>query len=116
MMKNYLSPREFRRRFVKVAMLAFGMFTISILIGILGYHYIVKLDWVSAFLNASMILGGMGPVADLTNNDQKIFAGLYALFSGVAFLGSVAIFLSPIIHRFLVRFHMDIDPDEGSYD
>jgi hypothetical protein len=78
-------------------------------IGMLGYHYWGHLKWVDAFLNASMILGGMGPVDVLDNDAAKIFAGCYAIFSGVMFLSSIAIFLAPILHRFLHRMHLDED-------
>lgn len=108
----YLSKPEFRRRFTKTGLIAFSIFVFSLSMGILGYHFIVELSWIDAFLNASMILGGMGVIADLKTNAQKIFAACYALFSGVAFLSSMAIFLSPLIHRFLHRFHIDIKNEE----
>lgn len=114
--KFLLSKSDFRKRFSKVALLAFAIFGFSISVGTIGYRFIVNLDWVDAFLNASMILGGMGQIADLTTVSQKLFAALYALFSGVAFLSSMAIFLSPIIHRFLTRFHMDIKSDDDLYE
>lgn len=80
--------------------------------GVLGYHFIVKLNWVDAFLNASMILGGMGQYSELNDDSEKIFAALYALFSGVTFLTSMTIFLAPVIHRFLQKFHIDFDQGE----
>ena len=106
-----LSNREFRIKFAKSALFALGIFTVSMAIGIFGYHYIVKLDWVDAFLNASMILGGMGQVSDLKDNSEKIFAALYALFSGVTFLSSITIFIAPVIHRLLQKFHIDLDDE-----
>jgi hypothetical protein len=107
--KSYLTKKEFTKRFIITCAIAAGVFLFSILIGILGYHYIVKLDWIDAFLNASMILGGMGQVSDLKNNSEKIFAAFYALFSGVTFLSSVSIFMAPLIHRFLNKY---LVPDE----
>lgn len=104
----YLSKQEFRKRFAKSGVFAFAIFFVSLLTGVMGYHYIVDLSLIDAFLNASMILGGMGVVSELKTDGQKIFAACYALFSGVAFLSSMAIFLSPLIHRFLHKFHMDI--------
>ena len=106
---RYLSKKEFRKRFIRSGLFATGIFLISILTGILGYHFIVKLDWVDAFLNASMILGGMGQYSELKDNSEKLFAAFYALFSGVTFLTSMTIFLAPVIHRFLKKFHVDTD-------
>ncbi len=105
------STKQFRHRLLKTGLFSLFMFGTSLAIGICGYHYIAGLRWVDSFLNASMILGGMGPVDALKNDTSKIFAGCYSLFSGVAFLSSSAIFLTPILHRFLHKFH--IDPDEG---
>lgn len=109
---RYLSKKDFKKRFLETALLAFGIFFVSILIGILGYHYIVGLEWIDAFLNASMILGGMGQITELHGNGEKIFAACYALFSGVTFLSSMAIFLSPLIHRLLRRFHLEFKGDD----
>jgi len=111
---GYLSKKEFTKRFAKSGLLAFGIFMFSILTGVLGYHFIVKLNWVDAFLNASMILGGMGQYSELKDNSEKIFAALYALFSGVTFLTSMTIFLAPVIHRFLQKFHIDFDDTQES--
>jgi hypothetical protein len=79
----------------------------ALMMGVLGYHYIARLSWIDALLNASMILTGMGPVATLTDTPSKLFASAYALFSGVVFLSSVGIVLSPVFHRILHRFHLD---------
>jgi hypothetical protein len=108
--KARLAPRpKFRKRLLIAGLLSFTIFTSSLLIGVFGYHYLAELPWVDSFLNASMILGGMGPVDLLKNDASKIFAGCYSLFSGVAFLSSMAIFLTPILHRFLHKFHLDIE-------
>jgi hypothetical protein len=85
---------------------------ISLLIGVLGYHYIAHLNWVDSLLNASMILTGMGPVDRLESDAAKIFASIYSIFSGVAFLSTVAIFFSPIAHRLLHLLHVEEDSDE----
>jgi len=77
------------------------------LLGIFGYHYIAHLAWIDAIHNASMILSGMGPVASIENTAGKLFSSFYALFSGVAFITSVGIFLSPAIHRFLHKIHLE---------
>lgn len=107
------TQKQFRNRLLKAGTISFFIFLISLLAGIIGYHFSADFDWVDSFLNASMILGGMGPVGELPNNASKIFAGCYALFSGVAFISSMAIFITPILHRFLHKFHLDEDDIEG---
>jgi hypothetical protein len=87
--------------------IAFGLSACALLIGISGYHWIAGLGWVDAFLDASMILGGMGPVSTLSTPPAKIFAACYALFSGLMFIGIMGITLSPILHRMLHHFHVD---------
>jgi hypothetical protein len=79
----------------------------SLFSGICGYHFTENLSWLDSFLNAAMILGGMGPVATVQTTAGKIFAGCYALYSGLAVLAAVGIMAAPIIHRFLHRFHME---------
>lgn len=111
--KRPLTQKEFKRKYYKLALIAAIIFSVSIAIGILGFHYIVKLDWVDAFLNSSMILGGMGQISELKTDSEKIFAGCYALFSGVTFLTSIAIFISPLLHRVLSRFHIDLDAKDN---
>jgi len=83
------------------------LISISLLIGVGGYHWLAGLGWIDSLLNASMILGGMGPVDSLTNTTAKVFASLYALFSGLVFIAVMGIILSPIIHRILHKFHVD---------
>ncbi len=113
--KTKLASRKvFRHRMLKFSMISFAIFSISLFIGILGYHLLAHLRWVDSFLNASMILGGMGPVDELMTKEAKIFAGMYSLFSGVAFLSSMALFLTPILHRFMHKFHLDLDEDTKS--
>ena len=73
-----------------------------------GYHFLERLPWLDAFLNASMILSGMGPVGELKTTAGKIFAGCYALFSGVAFLTSIGLIFAPVFHRFLHKFHLEV--------
>jgi hypothetical protein len=80
--------------------------------GVLGYHHFAGLPWVDALLNASMILGGMGPVDLLTTRRAKLFASAYALFSGVILLASVAVMIAPLVHRFLHRYHLDLDEED----
>ena len=83
--------------------------TISLCIGILGYHYFADLSWIDSLLNASMILTGMGPVTPMYTTSGKLFASMYALFSGIAFLSTIAVFISPILHRFMCKLHLEND-------
>jgi hypothetical protein len=73
----------------------------------IGYHHFEHMDWVDAYVNASMILSGMGPVSVLQTEGGKIFAGSYALFSGIAFLVVIAIIIAPVFHRFMHKFHIE---------
>jgi len=79
----------------------------SVLLGMLGYHVIAGLGWVDSFLNACMLLGGMGPVGELTGNPAKIFAGLFALYAGLVFVVVSCLLLAPMLHRVIHRFHWD---------
>lgn len=80
---------------------------VSLGIGLLGYRHFEQMSWVDAFLNASMILSGMGPPSPLATDQGKWFAGMYALFSGIIFLVVMALVFGPIIRRFFHRFHLD---------
>ena len=110
--QNILTPKDFARRLFRFFLISAGMISISLLLGVLGYHYFAELGWTDSLLNASMILTGMGPVDKLTTHTAKIFASFYALFSGVAFLTTVAVFLSPVIHRLMHMLHVDDDESE----
>jgi hypothetical protein len=79
----------------------------SLTIGVLGYHLLEGLPWLDALLNASMILGGMGPVDALRTDGGKLFASIYALYSGLVVLVAAGILLAPIAHRVMHRMHMD---------
>ncbi len=79
----------------------------ALLIGMLGYRYIAGFDWVDALLEASMILGGMGPINALSTTGAKLFASGYALFSGLIFIAIMGIRLAPVTHRMLHKFHID---------
>jgi hypothetical protein len=105
---------EFFRRMARFAALATGIILVSLGIGILGYHYLEGLSWIDSLLNASMILGGMGPVAPLRTDAGKLFASFYALFSGMVFLVAVGVLIAPIFHRFLHHFHLEIDEGRDS--
>lgn len=103
-----LVPRKvFFGRVLRSLLLAFMLLIIALIIGMSGYHFLANLSWTDSFLNAAMILGGMGPVDILSDKSAKIFAGCYALFSGVMFLSGIAIFFAPILHRFLHKMHIE---------
>jgi len=103
-----LLPRsKFFLRLIKFAFLSLGLIIISLIIGILGYRFSEGMSWVDAFLNAAMLMGGMGQVTVLHSDAGKIFAGVYALYCGFILIVSVAVFLAPIFHRFLHHFHLE---------
>jgi hypothetical protein len=102
----------FLRRLARTFLLAVLIIGGSLSLGVLGYHHFAGLPWVDALLNASMILGGMGPVDLLTTRTAKLFASAYALFSGVILLAAVAVMIAPLVHRFLHRYHLDLDEDD----
>ena len=107
------STDVFVRRLVLNGLIGLLLLVFSLAIGMLGYHYLENLSWIDSLLNASMILGGMGPVNPLQTNTGKIFASFYAIYSGVILLASVGILITPIFHRFLHRFHL-ADESENS--
>jgi hypothetical protein len=108
-----LPRRLFFIRLARYASFSTVLITGSLAIGVLGYHFLNELNWLDSLLNASMILTGMGPVNALKNDGAKWFASFYAIFSGVVFLSTVAVFLSPIVHRFLHRLHLgDVNEQE----
>jgi hypothetical protein len=98
---------RFLRRFLKSVALVGVLLGASLAIGVLGYHTIARLPWIDALLDASMILAGMGPVSELRSDAAKVFASIYALFSGVVFITSVGVAGAPVVHRFLHRFHLE---------
>ena len=108
--KEKLLPRPaFYRRLAIYALISLGFIVVSLLAGILGYRCFEGMSWIDAFVNAAMILGGMGPVGELHSNAGKLFAGLYALYSGLIAIIAVGFLAAPIFHRFLHRFHVEVD-------
>lgn len=99
------------RRYVRRQLRSLGIGLVFIAIGLyagmLGYHYIVGLSWIDAYENAAMILSGMGPLAAPSTFAGKVFAGSYALFSGIAVLAIAGVIAAPLVHRFLHRLHAD---------
>lgn len=102
---------EFARRMLRYDLFAAVIILFSLGLGILGYHYFESLSWINSLLNASMILGGMGPVNILQTNAGKIFASFYTLYSGIILLASVGILATTILHRFFHYFHLDLEND-----
>src|SRR5476649_2613347 len=103
----------FLQRMALSLALAAAMGSVALAIGVLGYRYLAGFEWVDALLDASMILGGMGPVGALHSPAAKVFASAYALFSGLVFIGIMGVTLSPILHRMLHHFHLaDEDLDD----
>ena len=95
------SRKVFARRLARSLAWGMGFVAISLALGTVGYHFTAGLSWVDAELNAAMILTGMGPVSPLTTTEAKLFASVYALFSGVSFLTSVGVIFAPVLHRLL---------------
>ena len=117
--KPLMSHREYQRRLINNGVLSVAFLSISIGMGMLGYHTWGGLGWLDAFYNAAMILTGMGPVDVMPSNAAKLFAGFYALYSGVAFLTFIAVLFAPVYQRFIHQLHLDTteaddDADEAS--
>lgn len=102
-----LPPLAFLRRVWTHVLLAMVVIVCAVGIGTVGYHVTGGLDWLDAFLNASMILSGMGPVDRMDTEGAKLFSALYALFSGLVFIGVSGILTAPWIHRLLHWFHLE---------
>ncbi len=109
-----LLPRHvYLKRLARSICLGLGIIAGSLLIGMLGYHQLEKMSWVDAFVNAAMILGGMGPVNNLQTDAGKIFAGFYALYCGIALITILGIVFAPVIRRFLHKYHLEFMDDDG---
>jgi hypothetical protein len=109
-----LSRGAFLRRLGSHASAALTILVGSLAVGILGYHFLEGLEWIDALVNASMILGGMGPVNELHTVAGKIFASVYALYSGLIVLVVAGVLFAPVFHRFLHRFHLELNDDDIS--
>ena len=102
-----LSHRRFIDRLTVHALGALALVLVTLGLGMAGYHWLEGQSWIDAYLNATMILGGMGPAAELHTNAGKIFAGTYALFAGLVFVVGVGVVLAPVLHRAMHRFHLE---------
>ena len=110
--RQKLAPVEvYYQRIKKNAAFAAIVLSISLVIGVLGYKFTIpQFDWYDSLLNASMILSGMGPVIDssvVLTKEAKVFASIYALFSGITFLSTFGILITPVIHRFFHKLHLE---------
>jgi hypothetical protein len=104
-----LRTREFLRRVGLHFCLATAVMAGSLGLGMIGYMHFEHLAWADAFLNAAMLLGGMGPVESPATLGGKVFAGLYALYAGLVFLVAAGVILAPGVHRLLHQFHWEQD-------
>lgn len=102
-----LSRNQFFKRQFKYFLIVLAIIGGSLVIGIIGYHFLEHLPWIDALLNSSMILGGMGPVNTLQTTAGKIFASFYALYSGIVFLVIAGVLFAPAFHRMIHHFHLD---------
>ena len=108
--KQPLAKRSvFAKRLALNGIIDLVLLMVSLGVGMLGYHFLEGLSWIDSLLNASMILGGMGPVNPIHTTAGKLFASFYAIYSGVILLASVGILATPIFHRFLHHFHLAED-------
>ena len=108
-----ISTHRFAWRMLKRGGLAMAILAGCLGLGMAGYHWIGGLEWMDAFLNAAMILGGMGPVDPMKSDPGKFFSGCYALFSGIVFIGLAGFIVAPMIHRVLHLFHFEEDQKES---
>jgi hypothetical protein len=107
-----LSRRAFLVRVGRSAVCALVVLSVCLCLGVCGYHFVERLPWVDALLNASMILSGMGPVNTLQTTPGKLFASCYALLSGVAFISTMGILLAAPLHRLMHRFHLQVEAEQ----
>ncbi|HOU98537.1 MAG TPA: hypothetical protein PLP65_06800 [Bacteroidales bacterium] len=104
--------QHFVIRMGRYTLFALFLIFISLMIGIIGYHFLGGIGWIDSFHMSSMILTGMGPVTEMTSKAAKIFSSFYALYSGVAFLSITAVFFAPVIHRILHILQVEVEDDE----
>ncbi|MEO8678457.1 MAG: hypothetical protein ABI665_05390 [Vicinamibacterales bacterium] len=111
MSKRHPTPQEltirFRSNLARAGAFAAALILVSLAIGMVGYHGLAPMSWIDAFVNAAMILGGMGPVDPLTNDAAKLFAGIYAMYCGVVFIATTGLMVVPVANHVLHKFHLD---------
>ena len=99
--------RQFASRLARHGGIAGLALIFSLIIGTLGFHWLALQEWIDAFLNSSMLLGGMGPIGDIRSDAGKIFASLYALYAGIMFIGTSGLLLAPVLHRLLHKMRLE---------
>jgi hypothetical protein len=109
--EKLLTPRQYAWRLVHHFAAVLAIAVASLGVGMAGYHRYERLPWIDAFLNAAMLLGGMGPGDDPKTPGGKLFAGFYALYAGLVFLVAAGLLLAPMLHRIVHRFHWEEDED-----
>ncbi|HEU4778279.1 MAG TPA: hypothetical protein VFS58_00205 [Steroidobacteraceae bacterium] len=97
----------FARRLAFHTLIALALIAFSLAVGMTGYVCFERLTWLDAFLNATMLLGGMGPVNSPVTDAGKLFAGIFALYAGLVFIVTAALLFTPLLHRLMHRFHWD---------
>ena len=114
--KPVLPRHQFVSRLMRAVLLGLALIVVSLAIGMAGYLYFFpNLDWADAFVNAAMILAGMGPLAVPETKGAKIFSGCYAIYSGLMLVMSAGVVFAPLVHRFLHKMHADEDEvDDGN--
>ena len=111
--EKLLPRRAFIKRLAKYALISLGLVIVSLVIGMIGYNVFAGYSWVDSFLNAAMLMGGMGPAGTLQTVGGKIFAGIYALYCGFIVIVAIGIFAAPIFHRFLHHFHLETEKKQS---
>jgi hypothetical protein len=105
--KPLLSRHAFRKRMLFFIILSGSVVVLSLFLGMLGYRVFEQFSWTDSFLNAAMLMGGMGPMGELKTEAGKLFAGFYALYCGLVFIIAVGLLIAPVFHRFLHKFHLE---------
>jgi hypothetical protein len=111
--EKLLSRAAFLRRMLKYAFASFSFVVISLAIGMVGYHQFEGMTWIDAFVNAAMLMGGMGPVSELHTDTGKLFAGGYALYCGLIVVIAIGLLVAPVLHRVLHHFHVESEANEN---
>lgn len=111
-----VSRGAFFWRMLQHTLLALVIAAGSLMLGIVGYHYLGQLGWADSLVNASMLLGGMGPVNTVTTLQGKLFISFYALYAGLVFLILAGVLLAPLLHRFLHHFHLEMEAEDAEQE
>lgn len=105
--EQLLSRRRFAWRLWRHFLAALLVVAVSLVLGMTGYRFLAHFSWIDSFLNAAMLLGGMGPVGEIPTTSGKLFAGFYALYSGLVLIAASALLLTPVLHRVMHRIHLE---------